>query len=200
MDATDEELLELIRNGDDEALAVLFDRYVETLRGYAQRWLPDRLRRRVSVADILQEARMGALERCRDFEQKDPGSVRNWLLRIVEHKVKDAMRRHAGAARRAVDREVSSGGRPDTGQIAGHAPSPSQFAIAAELSLLADRAFESLPPDYREVLRLARAERLSPREIAVRMDRSREAVNKLCARALSRFSREFERLKGESHG
>jgi len=200
MDASDEELLERVRSGDDEALAVLFDRYVETLRGYAQRWLPDRLRRRVSVADILQEARIGALERCRDFEQRSPGAVRNWLLRIVEHKVKDAMRRHAGAAQRAVDREVSRGGRPDTGQIVGHAPSPSQVAVAAELRLLADRAFESLPEDYREVLRLARAEHLTPREIADRMERSREAVNKLYARALSCFSREFEKLKGESPG
>jgi len=199
-DLSDEELVLRIQAGDQGALPLLFDRYLGTLTVHARRKLPDRLRRRVSVSDLLQEARITALRRSADFEHRGPGSVRNWLLKIVEFKVRDALEKHAGAARRAVNREVSRGGRPDTAQFMGHAPSPSQMAAAGELRDLADQALATLPEHYRDVLRLARVERLSLREIAEKTDRSREAVKKLCARALSQFTRAFERLRGDSHG
>ena len=57
----------------------------------------------------------------------------------------------------------------------------------------------SLPPDYREVLRLAREEDLSLREVAERMGRSREAIKKLYGRALLRFKEAFDRLGGSGH-
>ena len=47
------------------------------------------------------------------------------------------------------------------------------------------------------VLRLARNEGLSLREVAGQMGRSREAVKKLYGRALERFVEHFERLRGK---
>ena len=199
-DLPEEELIRRVQAGEEEAFPVLFDRHLKTLTSYARRWLPDRLRRRVSVADVLQEARIAALRRALDFENRGEGSVRNWLLRIVELKVREAVEKHSKTGQRAVDREVSQGLRPDTAQFAGRAPSPSQAAVASELKVLADRAFVALPEHYREVVRLARVEQLSLREIAEKTDRSREAVKKLYARAMSQFTQAFERLKGDSHG
>ena len=72
------------------------------------------------------------------------------------------------------------------------------MAVASELAGIAQAALETLPPHYREVLRMAREEQLPMREIAERTSRSREAVKKLYGRALSQFTQEFERLKGES--
>jgi DNA-directed RNA polymerase specialized sigma24 family protein len=48
------------------------------------------------------------------------------------------------------------------------------------------------------VLRLAREEQLSLREVAERCGRSRESVKKIYARAVAQFAREFDRLQGKS--
>ncbi|MHC4932468.1 MAG: RNA polymerase sigma factor [Planctomycetota bacterium] len=199
-DLTDEELIRRIQAGDERSFQTLFDRYLGTLQAYARRWLPDKLRRKVSVADILQEARLVALRRCVDFEHRSDDSVRNWLLKIVERKVRELVRNYRETAKRAVEREVSRGQRPDTLHLPGRGPTPSEFASARELAELARRAMQALPDHYRAILRLAREERLSLREIAERMDRSRDAVKKLYGRALSRFTEEFERLGGSTHG
>lgn len=196
----EEELVRRIQAGDESALPILFDRHLETLERYARGWLPAKLKRKVSVADVLQEARIAALGRRLDFEHRGPGSARNWLLKIVELKVREAVRVYAGTERRDVHREVSRGGRPDTGQFASRAPSPSELFTAAETKERADRAFATLPEHYCQVLHLARVEGLSLREIAQRTDRSREAVKKLYARALARFTREFKRLEGGPDG
>jgi RNA polymerase sigma-70 factor (ECF subfamily) len=199
-DVSDEVLIERIKGGDEAAFQALFSRYVRVLERFAERRLPGRLRRRVSVADVLQEAQLVALERILDFEARDDASFRNWLMRIVEFKVKQAVRCHQGAARRAMDREVTRGARTATGHLLGHQPSPSQVAIGAEVEELARKAMDALPDHYREVLRLAREERLPLAEVGERMGRSAEAARKLLGRALSAFTEEFERLQGESPG
>jgi RNA polymerase sigma-70 factor (ECF subfamily) len=187
----DEALIERIRRGDPAAFSALYARYLRTLERFAERRLPGRLRRRVSVADVLQEAQLVALERMRDFESRGENSFRNWLMRIVEFKVREAVRRHRGAARRAIDREATRGSMTGTDHLVGRDPSPSQAAIGAEVAERAREAMAALPETYREVLRLAREEQLTLREVGERMGRSPEAARKLLGRALSAFAREF---------
>ena len=187
----DDALIERIRRGDHGAFSALCARYLRTLERFAERRLPARLRRRVSVADVLQEAQLVALERMRDFESRGEGSFRNWLMRIVEFKVRQAVRRHRGAARRAIEREATRGSRTGTGHLVGREPSPSQAAIGAEVAERAREAMAALPETYREVLRLAREEHLTLREVGERMGRSPEAARKLLGRALSAFAKEL---------
>jgi RNA polymerase sigma-70 factor (ECF subfamily) len=156
---TDRDLIDRFRDGDGEALRLLFERYEDLLQARIRRRLPAHLRRKVSAA----------------------------------------VHRHGGIAKRAAGREVSGHLRPETAQLVGHVPSPSQVAIAAELKELARRAMDALPKDYREVLRLAREEQLPLREVAARMGRTREAVKKLHGRALFRFTEVFEQLRGGEH-
>jgi len=92
---------------------------------------------------------------------------------------------------------VSRGARPATAAFAGEGPSPSQAAIAAELQEIARKAMAVLTDEQREVLRLAREERLPLREVAARLGRSYEATKKLHGRALLRLTEEFERLGGQ---
>ena len=53
-DLTDDELIRRFQRGDQDAFQALFSRYGEQLRRFAARRLPLNLRRRVSVADVLQ--------------------------------------------------------------------------------------------------------------------------------------------------
>jgi RNA polymerase sigma-70 factor (ECF subfamily) len=196
---TDRDLIDRFRDGDGEALRLLFERYEDLLQARIRRRLPAHLRRKVSVADVMQETRLVAYQRRADFESRGPEGMRNWLLGIADLKARAAVHRHGGIAKRAAGREVSGHLRPETAQLVGHVPSPSQVAIAAELKELARRAMDALPKDYREVLRLAREEQLPLREVAARMGRTREAVKKLHGRALFRFTEVFEQLRGGEH-
>ena len=197
--ANDQELIARIKAGDEDAYRILFERYSGALRRRVERLLPRTIQRKVSVSDVMQEARLTAFERISHFEHRGEGSFRKWLQRIAENKVLAEVQRYAGTKKRAVQREVSRGHRPDTANVVGQHPSPSQVAIGAEQKELARQAMEMLPPDYREVLRLALEERLRLREVAERMNRSRDAVKKLYGRALCRFKDTFDRLRGESH-
>ena len=192
---TEAQLVERFQGGDAAALEQLLTRHRLVLERFAMRWLPTKLRRRVSCADLLQDVRMVALRKGASFEYRGEGSVRNWLLRILEFEVRNQVR-HEGAARRDAARDVTRGARPDTGYLIGDGPSPSQVAIASELAGVAREAMEELPPHYREVLRMTREEGVPLREVAERIDRSYEATKKLYARALARFTREFEARRG----
>ncbi len=190
---TDEALIRRVRDDRDErAFETLFERHAADLAARVRRILSPALRRRVSVADVLQEARITAFAGCARFEPRGEGGPRKWLLRIAELKARAAFRRHAGTAKRAAVREVPRGGRRDTSGFAALGPSPSETASAREQHDAALRALEALPPDYREVLRLTRMEGLSLAEAGTRMGRTREAVKKLSGRAMVCFTSVFE--------
>jgi RNA polymerase sigma-70 factor (subfamily 1) len=198
--SSDESLIRSAKSGNEDSLRVLFERYSHTLEWRVRRRLPASLARKVSVSDVIQETRLIILRHYHRFEDRGEGSFRNWLLTIVDRKIAELTRRHAGTAKRDAGREISRGHRADTAQFVGGGPSPSQEAIASELADIARTAMETLPEDYREVLRLAREEMLPLREVGVRMGRSRDAAKKLYWRAIQRFKEEFEALKGDTRG
>lgn len=196
-EADDAALLTRARAGDAEALRALFDRHRGALEARIRRFLPRAVQRKVSVSDVVQEARILAFARTRSFEPEREGAYRAWLLRIAELKAREALRAHAGTSKRAVGREVTQGDASVAPDGAARGPSPSAAAMTAETRDLVLRALATLPPDYREVLRLARLEELPIREVAERMGRSTEAIKKLYGRALASFGRSVDRAEGD---
>jgi RNA polymerase sigma-70 factor (ECF subfamily) len=187
-DAPEEALLARTRAGDEGAFEALFERHRTVLEGRIRRILPPPVRRKVSVADVLQETRIVAFAGAAGFVPEGEGALRGWLLAIATNKAREARRRH-GAARRDVAREVSHDGSRSGPAPVSPVRSPSEDASAAETAEIVRRALGGLPPDYAEVLRLTRIEGLTLAEAATRMGRSREAVKKLAGRALARFAR-----------
>jgi RNA polymerase sigma-70 factor (ECF subfamily) len=201
-DPTDESLFRRVQQGDDDAFGVVARRLAAPLRDAVQRRIPRKLARRVSLADVVQDVHIVALRRRGDFEDRGPGSVRRWLVGIADRVARESLRRHAGADKRDAFREVTRGRREDTAQFRGRQPTPSQNAIAAEVGEMIREALDSLPDDYRQILRLTRQDGLSLREAAAHMGRSREAIKKLYGRAFCRFKEAFDGLNGRagSHG
>ncbi len=185
-------LMERFVRGDEEAFRLLVGECAPVLRARARRRMPKKVLRRVSLADIVQEAQIVAFQRCAQFRPGGPASFRNWMLGIVDRKAMEAIERHMEVQKRAVAREVTRGQRPDTAHHVGRQPSPSEHAIAAETAERVQRALATLPPHYQRVLRLAREDGLSLGEVAERTGRSREAVKKVYGRALCKFKEAFE--------
>jgi RNA polymerase sigma-70 factor (ECF subfamily) len=76
----------------------------------------------------------------------------------------------------------------DRGLIASHS-TPSQHAARREQAVLLADAMAELPADYHEVIFLRHLEGLSFREVAARMQRSEDSVQKLWVRALAKLRR-----------
>ena len=192
----DEELIRRIQTGDEDSFRILFERHEAALRGRIRQALPQGLRRKVSASDLLQETRIVALRRCIEFHTLPDGTFKGWLLRIVQNKVKDAIRQYRGTAKRGARGEVERGARPETGEFLAEEPSPSEHAMASELREKIQNAMSALPEAHREVLRLTRMEHLSLVEAAKRMGRSPDATRKLYGRALAKFTEVYEARGG----
>lgn len=194
----DQDLVRAFREGDDEALELLLQRFRGLLADRIRRRLPQGLRRRVSVDDVLQDVHLAAHESRERFSAQDERALRSWLLAIADHKSLQHVRHHGDAAKRSVHREVTQGSRLPTTAYPKRQDTPSQVAIAAETLRLARRARARLPSDHAEVLRLAREEGRPLREVAVLMGRSYEATKKLYGRALCAFKELFDAMRDEA--
>ena len=193
--ASEAELLQRFRNGDEEAFRTLFAHHLAELERRLARRIPPRLRRRFDVSDVIQETRLVAFARREDFEFRGPDAFWRWVQGIGIKKLGRAIEQHGQAAKRAAHREVTRGQRVDTAAVAAKGPSPSQVAISHEVEEKVRRALASLGPDDQEVIRLTREAGLTFDEVAEQMGRSREAVRKLHGRALSRFADAYDALE-----
>ena len=138
-------LLSRFRDGDEEAFWTLFDAHAPFLQARIRHRLAPLLRRKVSIADVLQETRIVAFERRDTFDGQDRDDFRKWLLGIADLKARQVVDAHADTKKRAVNREVSKDRRIDTAHFTGQGPSPSQEAMANELDAFAREALANLP-------------------------------------------------------
>ena len=190
----DEELVRRMRSGDEDAARVLFKRHTRILRVRVRENLPAVLRRKVGESDVIQEAYLAAFLRLGDFEDRGEGSFGRWLSRILEHKIRDEVRRYIGTEKRAVKREAAEQRTSQVQGSDGDAPSPIAQAITTERKESLMRALKMLPDRYRTVLRLIHEEGLSLVDAGARMSRSAEAARKLYGRATSLLA---QRLNGQ---
>lgn len=178
-------LLERFKKGDDTAFSELFKMYASRLAVLIHYRLSPRLRSEVDVEDVVQEVFLAASRDLESFRYRQPGSFMNWLARIAENTVRD-IARHANRKKRQASEQVTLGGAEEAGLVQ-HRETPSRLLAGKEgMERLLGR-LEALPDDYREVILLARMEGLTSSEIAVRMNRSRDAVAVLLHRAIQKL-------------
>ncbi len=199
MQADDTSLIRSFREGDEEAFQALFEPHVGVLQARIQPRMAQALRRKVSVADVLQETRIVAFELREGFDGGTASDFRNWLLAIADRKIRQAVALHVRSPKRALNREVSRAQRMETACAPGREPSPSQQAIASELESIAREALRKLSREQQEVLHLFREEGLSVDEVAQRIGRSYEGTKKLRQRALFEYTEAFRRMQGRDH-
>jgi RNA polymerase sigma-70 factor (ECF subfamily) len=186
--STDAELIERAREGDQRAVSALYRRHAGKIRAQIHRQMPQRLRRRLGISDVLQETFAIAFDKLDEFEGPHDESFRRWLARIAELRVQQHARNHLDVAKRAAGREQPRELRGSTAQLVGGQASPSEHAIAGETAARIDRALEHLSEDHRRILRLVHDEGMSVADAAARMGRTSEAARKLYGRAVARLA------------
>jgi RNA polymerase sigma-70 factor (ECF subfamily) len=96
----DEELMQLVQDGDPRAFELLYDRHGGAAFSLAYRMVGDR----AAAEDIVQEAFL-SVWRSRVRYQPARGSVRTWVLGIVHHRAIDGLRRNLVHQRRRASAE-----------------------------------------------------------------------------------------------
>ncbi len=194
------QLLEKATRGDRAACDDLIGRLQARVAAFVHSRLHANLGERLNVDEIVQDTFVRAYESIGGFRGGDLESFARWLMGVARIAVIKAAGQVGRAELELVDDRVDS------------EVSPSRMLRREDRFNRLQDSLTSLSDDYREVVYLARIEGLSMKEVAKRMGRSPEAVQKLFGRALRKLRERFGdteslhlpdrqfRPEGEDHG
>jgi len=197
MTAEIEQMIEEARAGDVAALGRLLERHRNYLRLLARIEIGRRLQGKLDASDLVQEVFLDAHRYFPAFRGAAENQFVRWLREILAGTLANHVRRYFGTQARDVRLEQELTAAIDQssyglGLIAvdPHS-SPSQQAIREEQSVLIAEALARLPADYQSAIFLRHVEGLTFPQIAERLGRSVDSVEKLWLRGLTRLRREF---------
>jgi RNA polymerase sigma-70 factor (ECF subfamily) len=179
--ASDETLMALVCQGDNEALGSLFRRYARIVRGVAYRALKDAS----EADDLLQDIFLLIHRLCHTFDSSR-GSARHWILQMTH-------RRAISRRRYLTSRHFYN--RLDLDETAGHLQNPMTRTLrhadsvvkALEKKETLESWFEQLSPHQRETLRLFFFEGYNFEEIAARLGQTTVNARQYYYRGLNRL-------------
>ncbi|HLW64498.1 MAG TPA: sigma-70 family RNA polymerase sigma factor [Gemmataceae bacterium] len=192
-----EQMIQDGKRGDDKALGQLLELYRTYLRLLARIEVGRRLQGKMDASDLVQETFLEAHRNFGLFRGTDEPQLAHWLRQIMAAKVANLVRHYFGVQKRDVRLEqelqvgLDSSSRMLGQDLAAALSSPSQQAMRREQAVLLANALERLPPDYREVIILRHLEELTFPQVAERMGRSLNSVQKLWLRGLARLREVF---------
>ena len=207
------ELLARARAGETEALGELCALYRNYLRMVVRTGLGPRLRERLELSDVVQEALVEVVRQFPQFTGQNEAALVGWLRRLVGQKLADLGRYHSRTKRAGGVAPVPldapwDGGRGDDAAQAGAGrlldvlalsqTSPSEVVSRRELIVLLADALAALPTSEADVLWLYHADGLSFEAIGERMGLTRKSVRGVWARGLKRLKRSLEGPPGGS--
>ncbi|TWT83899.1 RNA polymerase sigma factor [Planctomycetes bacterium CA13] len=205
------DLIERVRDGDDEAIATLWRDYYQSLVKLAAKRMPMNLRRAADEEDIAISAFESFIAGVRRDQFPDLNAPENlWglLITLTSRKVNAHLRHHTRQKRGGgnirgesvfVDSNQNEGdlgrGR-GIGSIAGEEASPD---LRAELAEACETLLDQLPDDQLKQIALMRMDGFLVDEIADRLELSKRAVERRLQliRRLWTEAKEFDTEQGE---
>ena len=194
------------RAGETDALGELCALYRNYLRMIVRTGLGPRLRERVELSDVVQEALVEVVRQFPQFTGQNEAALVGWLRRLVGQKLADLGRYHSRAKRSAGGPAVPLDAPWAPGAVADSHPgggrlldvlslsqtSPSEAASRRELIVLLADALTDLPGAEAEVLWLYHADGLSFEAIGERLGLSRKSIRGIWARGLKNLKRSLD--------
>jgi RNA polymerase sigma-70 factor (ECF subfamily) len=173
LETEDGRLVAAVLRKDRKATAEFVGRYSDPIYRYVRSRLSPRTD---LVDDLVQEIFLAAWQHLRGY--RGDSSLRAWLLGIARHKVEDYYR--------SVLREAEPLDEMETTPASGD-PGLEILLDRKRLQEKTLRVLAGLPPAYRVALLWRYWEKRSAREMAVETGRTEKAIERLLARARSRF-------------
>jgi RNA polymerase sigma-70 factor, ECF subfamily len=188
VEATDAQLIDSARSGDEAALEALIQRYQPRIFRFGMKMC----RRPEDAAEVLQDTLIAMARTLKDF--RGAASVSTWLYTIARSFCikKRRRRKHAPEALVSIEQES----RELVHSLADPGRRPDEALEGRELEAALERAIAALPPAYREVLILRDVEGLAAAEVGQVMGLSVEAVKSRLHRARGMVRRSLAPLLG----
>lgn len=190
------ELVLRASQGEPLPLEQLLERYLPRLRAFVRAEIDAQQRLGESAADLVQSTCRELLQAGPDFTWQGEARFRSWLFTAARNKIRMRLRHQRTLKRQHVRDADADVDRLVDPVAAAH--SPSREAIGHEANQTMQRALDSLLPDQREVIALARLAGLPIPEVARLMERSENAVRTLLSRSLVALAAAIDRLEGHS--
>jgi RNA polymerase sigma-70 factor (ECF subfamily) len=154
----DEELMQLVRRGDGDAFAIVYDRHSSAAYSLAYRMMGNR----TAAEDVIQEAFLSVWRAGARYDRAR-GSVRTWVLGIVHNRGIDALRRGKVRDRPRVEEEDAAEGIEDPVRTDVEAARHEEAATVRT-------ALRTLPGEQSQVIELAYFGGFTHTEIAAMID------------------------------
>lgn len=176
------ELVGRAQGGDLQAYNRLFERYYERVLHIVRVRLGPHMRRLVEPEDILQETFIAAVNTFERFEMRHESSLVNWLAKLAENKIREAVDYHHAQKR---DRRRERGFQHVRDALASGTlriepvadiTLPDERAATGELKRLMEECLAELTDDHREVILLRLYAKGSWAWVAEQMGRPTEAA------------------------
>ena len=156
-EATNEQLMARLREGDESALSALCQRHRGILRTVIARVIHND----ADVDDLMQELMIEVWNRAKSYDETK-GKVLGWLVTMARRRAIDRVRR-----RQAYDRaEERLRLHVEDNSQAVEVPSVEEQAMSADRSAFLRQMLETLPEAQKEAVQLAFYRGLSQREIS----------------------------------
>ena len=180
-------LISRARNGDRQAIELLFTRHLPPLKRWASGRLPSWARDLADTDDLVQETLLQTFKRIGEFEPRRVGALQAYLRQAVLNRLRDELRRKAR--------------QPEATDLEGFedvaAQSPLEAAIGRQAVEDYEEALGRLRPEEREAI-IGRVELgYTYDELAEALGKpSADAARKAASRALLRLAGEMSRATG----
>jgi RNA polymerase sigma factor (sigma-70 family) len=184
--ATDAELVEAVRTGDESAFEELYRRYRPPVHAFVVRRVRDEGR----AEELTQEAFLSALRRLR--ETKAAVNFRPWIYEIARNSTIDHFRRTSRTDEVSVDAVEKLRPSEHLRLVSDRGP---HREVAAKQDLETLRgAFDELSERHERIIVMRELEGLSYREIGERLELTRPGVESTLFRARRKLETEFAEL------
>ena len=183
------DLLALAKQGDEKAVAQLFERCMPQLLKWAHGRLPSYARDLANTQDIVQDALVSMLNHLDRFESRHPGAMLAFLRQVVTNRIRDEIRR---VVRRPVATEL------DTQQL-DPSPLPLDIAIQREGMEHYQAALRRLRPCEREAIIARMEQHHSYETVALILGKpNANAARVAVTRALAKLALELAAITGRA--
>ena len=188
------DLIQKAQNGDLEALAQVFEINRERLKRMIRMRMSERVRPRVAVSDVLQEAYVDLAQQLGNYAKDPKLPFFLWMRRVTGLRLAKVHREHLGQQIRDANRDRRLDvAMPDASavymanQLAGQFTTVSEKAMRNENELRMQAAIEQVSETDREILAMRHVEQLTNSEIAVLLEISESAATNRYVRAIRKL-------------
>lgn len=191
------DLLLQAKKGERQAIGQLLEHFRSYLKLIASHEIGSKLGAKLDASDVVQDTFLDAHRYFENFQGESVTQFTAWLRSVMAGVMANYMRRYLGTKARDIRLEKQLAADLDNSAamlselLVASISSPSQNIMRDEQTVQLAKAMSNLSADYQSVLTLRHIEGLTFPQIATRLNRTVDSVEKLWLRAVVQLRKSF---------